>query len=362
MKRTSKGVTVRPKTDPNRPARTFNHPARDSSMMAAASPVIRPLAGLRRAALIFAWALAGCGGPDAEAPGAKSGGSDNPLVVVDGSSTVYRISKAAQEDFDAVDAKVEVTVGNSGTGGGFTKYLANEIDIVDASRPAKKEEEAKAKEQGLNWDRYLVGYDGITVIVNPKNDFVKELSVAQLKRIWEPESKVKTWKDLDPSWPDREIKLYSPDDKSGTFEFFTEAVNGKAKSQRKDVQQSADDNTLVIGVGGDPDGIGYFGYAYFKENEAKLRAIPIRKAPYAPAVMPSPETILSKEYSPLARPLYIYVKRSSFRREAVAKFVRYYLDHIAELAVKAKYVAPTGEDVKANKATLDAAGVVTPSA
>ncbi len=331
-------------------------------MMAEATPLPRPSNGHRTALLVLAAALAGCGGPATETGAAKSGGPENSVVAVDGSSTVYRISKVAQEEFDAVDKEVEVTVGNSGTGGGFTKYLANEIDIVDASRPAKAEEEAKAKEQGLNWDRYVVGYDGITVIVHPKNDFVKELSVEQLKRIWEPDSKVKTWKDLDPSWPDRRIVLYSPDDKSGTFEFFTEAVNGKAKSQRRDVQQSPDDNILVRGVSGDADGIGYFGYAYFKENEAKLRAIPIKKNQDAPAVMPGPGTILSKEYAPLSRPLFIYVKRSSFRRPAVAAFVKYYLGHVAELAVKAKYVAPNAEDLKANEATLRAAGAVAPSA
>ena len=152
---------------------------------------------------VAASTLAGCGGGD------EKGGSpaDNLPVVVDGSSTVFRISQAAQEGFSKVNDKVEVTVGNSGTGGGFSKYLLNEVDIVDASRPAKREEEAKAKEQGLGWVKFLVGYDGITVVVNPKNEFVKELSVAQLKKLWEPESKVKTWKDLDDSWPDREIKL-----------------------------------------------------------------------------------------------------------------------------------------------------------
>ena len=211
-------------------------------------------------------------------------------MVIDGSSTVYRISTAAQEGFAKVDDNVEVVVGNSGTGGGFTKYLRDEVDIVDASRTAKPEEEAKARSQGLDWLRFLVGYDGITVVVNPANDFVKELSVEQLKQLFEPESKVKTWKDLDPSWPDREVKLYSPDDKSGTFEFFTEAVVGKARSQRKDVQASSDDNILVRGVAGDADGIGYFGYAYFKEYADTLRAVPIKKDKDAPAVSPSPET------------------------------------------------------------------------
>ena len=180
-------------------------------------------------------------------------------VVVDGSSTVYRISKAAQEGFDEVDPKVQVIVNSSGTGGGFGKYLQGEVDIVDASRPAKPAEESSAKAKGLDWTEYTVGYDGITVVINPKNTFVKELTVKQLKALWEPDSKVTTWRDLDPSWPARRIVLYSPDNDSGTFEYFTEAIVGKAKSQRKGVQQNADDNALVKGVQGDADAIGYFG-------------------------------------------------------------------------------------------------------
>ena len=175
-----------------------------------------------------------------------------------------------------VNPKVNVVVDNHGTGGGFSRYLKGEVDIVDASRPAKPDEEAKAKAQGIDWTRFLVGYDGITVVVNPKNDFVKALTVAQLKALWEPESKVKTWKDLDPSWPDRKIVLYCPDNDSGTFEFFTEAIVGKARSQREDVQASSDDNILVKGVAGDRDGLGYFGYAYYAANKDKLRAVPIK--------------------------------------------------------------------------------------
>ncbi len=320
------------------------------------------------ALLAFASALAGCGGEDASiksagTPGSKSTTeSDSSPVVVNGSSTVFRISKAAQEGFAQFDDKVEVVVGNSGTGGGFTKYLQGEIDIVDASRAAKAEEEAKSKEQGIPWVRFLVGYDGITVVVNPKNDFAKELSVEQLKTLWEPDSKVKTWKDLDPSWPDREIKLYCPDDKSGTFEFFTEAIVGKAKSQRKDVQASPDDNILVRGVAGDPDGIGYFGFAYYKANASTLRAVPIKKDKDAPAVEPSFEAILAKTYAPLSRPLFIYVKKSAYRRPGVAAFVKYYLENVSDLATKAKYVPPTAEDLKANKETLGTIGGEAPAA
>ncbi len=300
--------------------------------------------------------LTGCGGSTDQTSGA--GGP----VTVDGSSTVFRISKAAQEAFQKAYGETDVIVNSSGTGGGFTKYLNNEIDIVDASRPAKAEEESKAKSQGLDWLKFLVGYDGISIIIHAQNDFVKELSVPQLARLWKPDSDVKTWKDLDPSWPDREIKLYSPDDKSGTFEFFTEAIVGKAKSQRKNVQASSDDNILVRGVAGDLDGIGYLGYAYFQANADKLRVVSVKLTAESPAVAPNPETILAKTYAPLSRPLFIYVKKSAYRRAPVAAFVGFYLDKIEELATRAKYVAPTAEDRAANKATLDAAKVVTPSA
>ena len=323
---------------------------------------LRPGIG-RTALLTLALTLAGCGGDDAST--SKTGGGTAPVVdtvpvVVDGSSTVYRISKLAQEEF----AKIydNVVVNNSGTGGGFSKYLANEVDIVDASRPAKAEEEAKANEQGIGWARFVVGYDGITVVVNSKNDFVKDLTVERLKALWEPDSKVKTWKDLDPSWPDREVKLYSPDDKSGTFEFFTEAIVGKAKSQRKDVQASSDDNTLVRGVGGDPDGLGYFGYAYYKANASTLRAVPVGKDKDAPAIEPTPETILAKTYAPLSRPLFIYVKKSAFRRPGASAFVKFYLENISDLATRAKYVPPTAEDIKANRETLGTLGAGVPAA
>ncbi len=260
------------------------------------------------------------------------------------------------EGFHKVNPSVNVVVHNHGTGGGFGKYIQGEVDIVDASRPAKPKEEEDAKKAGMMpWTRFLVGYDGITVVVSSKNDFVKSLTVAQLKSLFEPDSKVKTWKDLDPSWPDRRITLYSPDKDSGTFEFFTEAITGKAKSQRKDVQQSSDDNILVTGVSGDVDGLGYFGYAYFAANSSRLRAIPIQNGDEASPIMPNPETILNKTYSPLARPLFIYVKNAAMARPEVAEFVNYYLDNVEDLAKKAGYVAPTAEDVQANKKTLGTA-------
>ncbi len=218
------------------------------------------------AASILALVVAGCGGT-----GSSGGASSGGTVVVDGSSTVFRISSTAQEEFNKVNPDIDVVVDNHGTGGGFSRYLQGEVDIVDASRTAKPDEEAKAKAQGIEWTRFLVGYDGITVVTNPRNEATKTLTVEQLKKIWSPGSSVKTWKDVDPSWPDRKLVLYSPDKDSGTFEFFTEAIVGKARSQRDDVQASSDDNTLVSGVAGDLDGLGYFGYAYFAANQDKLR-------------------------------------------------------------------------------------------
>jgi phosphate transport system substrate-binding protein len=293
--------------------------------------------------------LAGCG---------YGGHSDEvPLqppaaIIVDGSSTVFRISKAAQEDFSSVNSGVTVVVDNHGTGGGFGRYLKGEVDIVDASRLAKPDEESKAKAQGIEWTRFIVGYDGITLVVNTKNDFVKSLTVEQLKTIWAPASKAKTWKDIDASWPARNIILYSPDNDSGTFEFFTEAIVGKLKSQREDVQQSSDDNTLVNGVAGDVDGLGYFGYAYYADNKEKLRAVAVQNGSTAQPVLPSPATIADKSYAPLSRPLFIYVKNSAIGRPEVAQFLRYYLDNAEKLASKVNYDPVTAADKAANQEAL----------
>jgi phosphate transport system substrate-binding protein len=303
---------------------------------------------------LLALNMAGCGGGE----GAAGGGAANAggEVVVDGSSTVFRISKAAQEKYSQANPDAEIIVSNHGTGGGFGRYLQGEVDIIDASREAKPEEESGAKQQGLDWTRFLVAHDGITVVVNPRNDFVKSLSVGQLKAVWEPDSKVRTWKDIDPSWPDRKVVLFSPDNDSGTFDFFVEAIVGKAKGQRQDVQASSDDNTLVSGVEGDLDALGYFGYAYYAANAARLRAVPIQNGPDAPPVAPTPETIFAGAYTPLSRPLFIYVKDVAMRRPEVAGFVTFYVEHAEELAQQAGYVAPTAEDRAANAAALKVAG------
>jgi phosphate transport system substrate-binding protein len=315
------------------------------------SPSSTPTRTLRgiSLALALAVALPGCGGGE---PSASD--SEASTIVIDGSSTVFRISKAAQQKYNAVAPDVTVIVDNHGTGGGFSRYIQGEVDIVDASRPAKDDETKKAQEAGLGWTRFVVGYDGITVVANPKNDFVKSLGVDQLKALWSPGSAIKTWKDLDPSWPARPIVLYSPDNDSGTFEFFVEAVVRK-KAQREDVQQSKDDTILVSGIAGDVDGLGYFGYAYFAANAAKLRAIPVQNGPDAAPVAPSPATILDKSYTPLSRPLFIYVKNTSLRRTAVQAFVKYYLANIKDLSETGGYVPPTAEDLAANQKAFDEA-------
>ncbi|HKI20478.1 MAG TPA: PstS family phosphate ABC transporter substrate-binding protein [Isosphaeraceae bacterium] len=292
----------------------------------------------------------GCGEADPSGVGALKPAAAE--IIVDGSSTVYRISLAAQKAFNKVNPAITVVVDNHGTGGGFGRYLQGEVDIVDASRAAKAEEESKAKEQGIEWSRFVVGNDGITLVVNPKNDFVKSLSVEQLKAIWQPGSKAKTWKDVDASWPDRKIILYSPDNDSGTFEFFSEAIVGKAKSQRDDVQPSSDDNTLVNGVAGDRDALGYFGYAYYGANTDKLRAVAVQNGPDAQPVLPSKSTIADKSYKPLSRPLFIYVKNSAARRPEVAEFLKFYLDNVGELSQTGGYDPPTAADTAANQEVL----------
>lgn len=295
----------------------------------------------------------GCGGGGA--PEGDAGSSRGGSIVIDGSSTVYRISRAAQLDYRKVDESTRVSVANHGTGGGFDRYMQGEVDIIDASRDAKPEEASKAEEKGMPWTRFLIAYDGITVVVNPKNEFVKSLTVEQLKKLYAPDSTVSTWKELDPSWPDRKIVLYAPGTASGTFEFFTEAVVGKGiKANRKDVQASEEDNTLVTGVAGDEDGIGYFGYAYYAANRDKLRAVPIQAAADAPAVEPTHETVLDGSYKPLSRPLYIFVKNAVLKREDGARFVGHYLQNAGRLAESAGYVAPTEQDEVANAAKYTA--------
>ncbi len=287
--------------------------------------------------------------PTPVAPPAK--GPEGRLIA-DGSSTVYPITHEAKSSYGRVNSNTQVLVSIHGTTGGFARYLSSEVDIVNASRPATADEESKARENDLAWTPFVVGYDGVTVVVNTTNTFVKDLSVEQLKRLFEPQSTVHTWNDLDPAWPDRAIHLYVPDTESGTFDFFTEAIVGKVDSQREDVKTSVDDGTLVKDVAGDPDGLGYFGFSYYSANKADIRAVPIRPQSNAPAVMPDLDTLLRRQYTPLGRPLFIYVKKAAMARPEVSAFVRHYLKNVEELATLAGYVPPSAEDVAANGRAL----------
>ena len=262
------------------------------------------------------------------------------IVKVDGSSTVFPVTEAVAEDFQkAKKQKVKVTVGISGTGGGFKKFCRNETDVSNASRPILKAEMADCQKAGIEYFELPVAFDALTVVVNPKNAFIKQLSVAELKKMWEPsaQGKVTRWNQVNPAWPDQPMKLFGPGADSGTFDYFTEAVVGKAKSSRGDFTASEDDNVLVQGVSRDVNGIGYFGYAYYLENKDKLKAVQIVNDK-GQAVAPSMEAVLKGSYTPLARPIFIYVNAKSLAKPEVKEFVEYYLKNGAALAREVKYV------------------------
>ena len=265
-----------------------------------------------------------------------------PVVKVDGSSTVYPITEAVAEEFQkAKKNTVNVTVGISGTGGGFKKFCRGETDISNASRPILKKEIDDCKAAGIEYIELPIAYDALTVAVNPKNDWIKSLTVEQLKAMWEPaaQGKVTSWKQVNPAWPDRPLKLFGAGADSGTFDYFTEAINGKAKASRGDYTASEDDNVLVQGVTRDVGGLAFFGYAYYEENQAKLRAVPIVAGDGKPAVAPSVQTVVDGSYQPLARPIFIYVNVKSAEKPEVKDFVEFYMKNAEALTKEVKYVA-----------------------
>ena len=272
------------------------------------------------------------------------------IIKIDGSSTVYPITEAVAEEFQK-STKIKVTVGESGTGGGFKKFCRGETDISDASRPILQKEIDACKEAGIQYIELPVAFDGLTVVVNAKNDWVKSLSVDDLKKIWGPGSSVKNWKDVNPSYPDKKLSLYGPGTASGTFDYFSEAINGKAKAHRTDYTPSEDDNVLVQGVSGNEGGMAYFGLAYYEENKDKLKALGISAKAGAPAVEPSFDTVKNGTYIPLSRPLFIYVNATAaaFKPEVKA-FVNFYLDNAPTLVKEVKYVPLPTEDYTAVKA------------
>ncbi|AKU12895.1 phosphate ABC transporter substrate-binding protein [Azoarcus sp. CIB] len=262
------------------------------------------------------------------------------LVKIDGSSTVFPVTEAVAEDFQSSKkGEVKVTVGISGTGGGFKKFCRGEIDIADASRPILKKEMEACSQAGIKYIELPVAFDALTVVANPKNAFIKQLSVEQLKKMWEPgaQGAVTSWKQIDPSFPDAPLKLFGAGSDSGTFDYFTEAVVGKAKASRGDYTASEDDNVLVQGVSRDINAIGYFGYAYYAENQGKLKAVSIVNKEGKP-VLPGAAAVLDGSYNPLSRPIFIYVAEKSLEKAEVRDFVTYYLKNASKLATEVKYV------------------------
>jgi phosphate transport system substrate-binding protein len=276
------------------------------------------------------------------------------IIKIDGSSTVYPITEAVAEEFQKAQ-KVKVTVGESGTGGGFKKFCRGETDIADASRPITQKEMDACKEAGIQYIELPIAFDALTVVVNAKNDWVKSLTVDELKKIWQPGSSVKNWKQVNSAYPDKAMGLYGPGTASGTFDYFTEAVNGKSKASRTDYTPSEDDNVLVQGVSGNVGGMAYFGLAYYEENKDKLRAVPVAAKAGGPGVLPSVATVMDGTYQPLSRPIFIYVNATSaaFKPEVKA-FVNYYLEHAPALVNEVKYVPLTTEDYAAVKAHFKA--------
>jgi phosphate transport system substrate-binding protein len=313
-------------------------------------------------ALALLAVLAGCGGgrgDDDEAGGettteASGGGSDlSGRIEADGSSTVGPFTTAAAERFQGENSGVQVTVGVSGTGGGFERFCRGETDLSNASRPIKDEEAAICEEAGIEFTEFQVANDALTVVVNKENDWATCLTVDQLAKIWGPDSKVSNWNQVDSTFPNEELSLFGPGTDSGTFDYFTDEINGEEGASRSDYSASEDDNTIVTGVSGEKGGLGYFGFSYFEENQDTLKALEIDGG--GGCVEPSVENAQNGSYAPLSRPLFIYAKNEALGRPEVEAFVRYMIDNATEIAEAAQYVPLTDEQVEKAHADLEAA-------
>jgi len=270
------------------------------------------------------------------------------VIKIDGSSTVFPIAEAVAEEFQiSKKGKVRVTVGIAGTGGGFKRFCRGETDISNASRPILKEEMDLCKTAGIKYLELPVAFDALTVVVNPQNTWVKSLTVADLKKMWEPaaQSRVTKWNQVRSDWPAQPLMLFGPGADSGTFDYFTEAVNGKAKASRGDYTASEDDNTLVQGVENNKNALGYFGYAYYIAHKDKMRAIPVVN-PKGKEVGPSIEAVNDGSYAPLSRPLFVYVRDTAAKRAEVAEFIKFFLTDGAQLTKEVGYVPLPAEAYK----------------
>ena len=275
----------------------------------------------------------------AAAAGSASGSVLKGTITADGSSTVGPYTTAAAEGFHKLHSKVNVTVGISGTGGGFERFCRGETDLSDASRPIKASESKTCADKGIKWVAFTVANDGISIVVNKQNTWAHCLTVEQLHEMWKPGSNVDNWKDVSPSFPDQDLKLFGPGTDSGTFDFFTEKINGKARASRSDYFPSENDNVIVQGVSGEKGGLGYFGLSYYVENKDKLNLVKVNAG--GGCVAPNIKTVQSRRYKPLSRPLFIYVKRTSFQRPEVHAFIGYILKNERAIAKKARFVSLT---------------------
>ena len=305
--------------------------------------------------LVATTLLSSCGGDSKQGAQESSEAGDlTGTIQIDGSSTVYPVTEAVAEEFRTEMPDVKVTVGVSGTGGGFKKFVRGEIDINNASRAIKEEEASQAKEQNITYEQLSITYDGLTVVVHPENNWVKDITVAELKKIWEPEAqnKIKTWNQVRPEWPNKEIHLYGAGVESGTYDYFTEAIVGKSHSSRGDYTASEDDNVLVQGVSTDPNSLGFFGFAYYQENKDKLKAVPVNDGDDSNgkgAILPSVETVKDGTYAPLSRPLFLYVNSKAVARPEVVAFLNFYLDNAATLSQEVGYIPLTDAEYKQQK-------------
>ncbi len=297
--------------------------------------------------MTFLFAIIGC---SSEEISSTSNSDTAPLtgtVEVDGSSTVAPVSEAVAEEFKKQFPKTNVLVGVSGSGGGFKRFVIGETDISNASRDIKPSEAEKAKANGIDFAELRIGMDGLSVMVNTKNTFVDCLTIAELKKIWEPGSLINNWNEIRSSFPDQKLRLYGPGTDSGTFDFFTDEINGQSGASRDDYTMSEDDNVVVQGISGDQNSLGYFGYAYYEANKDKLKVIGIDSG--EGCIVPSAETIDDASYKPLTRPLYIYVNKSSYTNKKVVKeFVDFYMQEAGALTAEVGYVPLKDEEYKAN--------------
>jgi phosphate transport system substrate-binding protein len=287
-----------------------------------------------------------CGGcKDRSGPGSSAGGGAGKLtgkIAIDGSSTVFPVMEAVAEEFRNVEPRVQAPIGIAGTGGGFKKFYRGETDISNASRPILTEEMELAKKNGVEYIELPICFDALTVAVHKDNDWVDAITVDELQRIWEPaaEGKIMKWNQIRPEWPDEEFKLYGAGTDSGTFDYFTEAICGKAKASRTDFTPSEDDNTLVTGIEGNKYSLGYIPYAYYQPNQDKMKALKIDWKPddELGPIGPSPETVVNGTYNPLSRPMFIYINKKSAERPEVKAFVEFMLDNVPDLAKEVGYL------------------------